>query len=249
LINNQEISLLPNERIDTISPYGLKIIQSREVFSFSMDAVLLAGFANVPKFGKIIDLCTGTGVIPLLLSTRAKGKIIGVEIQERLWDMANRSVRLNGMEDQIELVLGDLKEMPARYGDGMFDYLTCNPPYMPAGGDQNLNPHIAIARHEILCTLEDVVRVSSRLVRSGGKVAYVHRPSRLVDLLSLMREYRIEPMRLRLIHPRKDQEANMLLVEGIRDGGKELKLLPPLIVYGEDGEYTNEVKAIYEGFR
>lgn len=242
------IELYPGERIDHLINHGLKIIQSREVFSFSMDAVLLARFANVPKKGKIIDLCTGTGVIPLLISPRTKAEIRGIEIQERLYDMAHRSVTMNGLEQQIQLIQGDLKELPQQYGDGYFDYLTCNPPYMPAGGDTNLNPHIAIARHEIMCTLEDVVRISSRIVRSGGKVAYVHRPSRLVDLLMLMREYRIEPKRLQLVHPRKDQEANMVLVEGIRDGGKELKLLPPLIVYNEHGEYTKEMKSIYEGY-
>lgn len=244
---HQQVGLQPGERIDHLINHGLKIIQSREVFSFSMDAVLLARFANVPKRGKIIDLCTGTGVIPLLMSPRTKATILGIEIQERLYDMATRSVRLNELEEQIQLLLGDLKDLPLHYGDGHFDYLTCNPPYMPVGGDTNLNPHIAIARHEILCTLEDVVRISSRIVRSGGKVAFVHRPSRLVDLLLLMREYRIEPKRLQMVHPRKDQEANMVLVEGIRDGGKELKLLPPLIVYNDDGEYTEQLKAIYEG--
>ncbi len=243
----QHVDLQPGERIDHLVNEGLKIIQSREVFSFSMDAVLLARFANIPKKGRIMDLCTGTGVIPLLISPRTKANIIGIEIQERLYDMANRSVNLNQLEQQIQLQLGDLKDLPLKYGDGHFDYLTCNPPYMPVGGDTNLNLHIAIARHEIMCTLEDVVRISSRIVRSGGKVAYVHRPSRLVDLLMLMREYRIEPKRLQLVHPRKDQEANMVLVEGIRDGGKELKLLPPLIVYNDNGEYTDEMKAIYEG--
>jgi len=241
------IELRPNERVDHLINRGLKIIQSREVFSFSMDAVLLAHFANVPKQGRLIDLCTGTGVIPLLLSGRTKGKIIGVEIQEKLWDMANRSVMINDLHDQIEIIEADLKNMPSLFGDGSFDYLTCNPPYMPSGGDQNLNPYIAIARHEIMCTLEDVVSVSHRLVRSGGKIALVHRPSRLVDLLTLMRQYRIEPKRIRFVHPRHGQEANMVLVEGIRDGGREMKIMPPLIVYNEKGEYTEEMKAIYEG--
>lgn len=244
---SKHIELMSGERIDHLLHHGLKIIQSREVFSFSMDAVLLARFANLPKKGRIIDLCTGTGVIPLLMSSRTRASIMGIEIQERLFDMASRSVRMNELEEQIQLVHGDLKELPLQYGDGYFDYLTCNPPYMPAGGDTNLNPHIAIARHEIMCTLEDVVRVSCRIVRSGGKIAFVHRPSRLVDLLQLMREYRIEPKRLQFVHPRREHEANMVLIEGIRDGGKELKLLPPLIVYNDQGEYTEEMKGIYEG--
>lgn len=241
------VVLHPGERLDHLMNQGLKIIQSREVFSFSLDAVLLARFANVPKRGRIIDMCTGTGVIPLLVSPRTEAEILGVEIQERLFDMASRSVQLNQLENQIRLIHGDIKDLPLRYGEGHFDYLTCNPPYMPAGGDTNLNPHYAIARHEILCTLEDVVRTASRIVRSGGKVAFVHRPARLVELLTLMRTYRIEPKRLQFVHPRKNQEANMVLIEGIRDGGKELKLLPPLIVYDDHGEYTDEMNAIYEG--
>ncbi len=244
---HSNVVLHQGERMDHLINKGLKIIQSREVFSFSLDAVLLARFANVPKRGQIMDMCTGTGVIPLLISSRTEAEITGIEIQERLYDMANRSVQLNHLEKQIHLVHGDLKDLPSTYGEGFFDYLTCNPPYMPAGGDTNLNQHYAIARHEIMCTLEDVVRTSSRIVRSGGKVAFVHRPARLVELLMLMRTYRIEPKRLLLVHPRIDQEANMVLVEGIRDGGKELKLLPPLIVYDDHGDYTDEMKAIYEG--
>lgn len=243
---DRHIELHAGERIDHLVNSGLKIIQSREVFSFSLDAVLLAHFANVPKRGKIMDLCTGTGVIPLLLSLRTEGELTGIEIQERLFDMAKRSVDLNQLGERICYTHGDLKDLPSEYGEGYFDYLTCNPPYMPVGGDTNLNPHYAIARHEILCTLEDVIRVSSRIVRTGGKVALVHRPSRLVDLLQLMRMHRIEPKRLQFVHPRKDQEANMVLVEGMRDGGKELKLLPPIIVYDEYGDYTAEMKTIYE---
>lgn len=242
-----EVELYPGERIDHLLCNDLKIIQSKEVFSFSLDAVLLAHFANIPHRGRIMDLCTGTGVIPLLFSSRTRAQIIGIEIQDRLHDMARRSVQMNQLMHQIQLLHGDLRDLPNQFEDGYFDYLSCNPPYLPAGHETNINPHYAIARHEIMCTLEDVVRVSSRLVRSGGKVAYVHRPSRLVDLLLLMREYRIEPKRIQFVHPRKDQEANMVLVEGIRDGGKELKTIPPLFVYNERGEYSDEMKAIYEG--
>lgn len=241
------MELRPGERIDLISRSGLKIIQSREVFSFSLDAVLLAHFANIPKKGNVIDLCSGTGVIPFLVSQRTEGHIVGVEIQERLWDMAERSRMMNKLE-KVSFVLGDIKEMPAIFGDGRFDYLTCNPPYIPKGtADQNINPHLAIARHEVTATLEDVVQVSGRLVRSGGRVAYVFRSSRLVDLLTYMRAYKIEPKRLRFVHSKVGKEANLVLVEGIRDGGKELKVLPPLYVYDENGEYSEEMKKIYDG--
>lgn len=241
------MELNPGERIDTISRSGLRIIQSKEVFSFSLDAVLLAHFANVPKRGSVIDLCSGTGVIPFLISQKTEGQIVGVEIQERLWDMAERSRELNGL-DGIRFELGDIREIPGRFGDGRFDYLTCNPPYIPKGtADRNLNPHLAIARHELFTTLEEVIQVSARLVRSGGRAAFVFRAGRLVDLLSNMRRYRIEPKRIRFVYPRSGKEANLVLVEGIRDGGKEVKVLPPLIVYDESGEYSEEMKRIYDG--
>lgn len=243
-----QVPIYPSERVDDLLTKDLKIIQSKEVFSFSMDAVLLARFVTLPKRGKIMDLCTGNGVIPLLLSTRTESSIDGVEIQERLYDMALRSMKLNGKEKQISIFNGDIKNAEKEHGAGTYDVVTCNPPYLPGtGGDKNSNPYIAVARHEMLLTLEEVVRVSSRLVRSGGRVAFVHRPSRLVDLFILMRKYGIEPKRLRLIHPKKGTEANMVLVEGRRNGGSELKVLPPLIVYKEDGTYEDEISEIYYG--
>lgn len=240
--------LHPSERLDDLLTHDLKIIQSHEVFCFSMDAVLLARFATVPSRGKIMDLCTGNGVIPLLLSTRTRAKIDGIDIQERLVDMAIRSVTLNQKEDQISVYQGDVKDAVKRFGNGVYDMLTCNPPYLPLnGGEKNLNLHHAIARHEMFVTLEEIVRVSAQLVRSGGKIAYVYRAGRLAELLSLMRTYRIEPKRIRMVHPRRREEANIVLVEGIRDGGIDLKILPPLIVYEENGEYTKEIHDIYYG--
>lgn len=240
--------LLPNERADDLLRNNLKIIQSDEVFSFSMDAVLLARFCSAPMRGRIMDLCTGNGVVPMLLTTRSKAGIWGVEIQERLADMALRSVRLNGLEERVHIVHGDLKHVHETLGVEGFDLVTVNPPYMPVkAGEQNVNMHFAAARHEIYCTLEDVVSACSRLVRYGGKVAMVHRPSRLVDILTLMRQYRLEPKRIRFVHPRAGEEANMVLVEGIRDGKPDVRLLPPLIVYGEDGLYSPELMEVYYG--
>ena len=244
-----DVSLQPSERVDDLLTDRRKIIQSHEVFSFSMDAVLLAHFASLPiQKGRIMDLCTGNGVIPLLLSTRSKAKIDAIEIQERLYDMAVRNVKLNDLEEDIHIYLGDLKEAPQRFGHGSYDVVTCNPPYMlPNTGEVNQNEHFAIARHEIYCTLEDVIRISAYLTRSGGKVALVHRPSRFVDLIEMMRKYRIEPKRIRFVHPKAGSEANMVLIEGIRDGKPDVKLLPPLRVYEEDGSYTPELLEIYYG--
>lgn len=241
------IGLKPGERLDDLLTHDLRIIQSDDVFSFSLDAVLLARFCSVPPRGKIADLCTGNGVIPLLLSTRTKAEIVAVEIQDRLADMANRNVELNGLAERIRIVHGDLKQAHETLGYGQFDLLTVNPPYLPVtSGDLKTNPHIAAARHELYCTLDDVLAACSRLVRTGGKVAMVHRPSRLVEIIGGMRKYRLEPKRMRFIHPREGQEANIVLIEAIRDGKPELRLLPPLIVH-EGDRYCQELLDVYYG--
>lgn len=243
-----KVQVYEAERVDDLLTNDLKIIQSDEVFSFSMDAVLLAHFCSVPQQGSILDLCTGNGVVPLLLTTRTKAGICGVEIQPRLADMAARNVAMNGLENQVEIVRGDLRTIHQELGYGRYDLVTVNPPYLPVqAGEQSRNEHFAAARHEIYCTLEDVVRACSRLVRPGGKVAIVHRPFRLIDLLGLLRQYRLEPKRIRFVHPRAGCEANMVLVEAARDGRPEVRLLPPLIVYDEAGDYCPELMRIYYG--
>lgn len=245
-----EQPLLADERIDDLLTYDLKIIQSREVFSFSMDAVLLARFASIPKRGKVIDLCTGNGVIPILLSTRTQASIEGVEIQERLADMAIRSVMMNGLQEQVKIRVQDLKEMPLIGEREAYDAVTVNPPYAPVtGSDMKLNIHHAMARHEIGCTLEDVIRTASKLLRNGGKLSMVHRPHRLADIILLMRQYRVEPKRIRFVHPRQHMEANMVLIEGLRGGKPEMRILPPLIVYDEQEQYTPDLKAVYYGLK
>jgi tRNA1(Val) A37 N6-methylase TrmN6 len=244
----QPTELQAGERLDDLLADNLKIIQSDEVFSFSMDAVLLARFCSAPPRGRIMDLCTGNGVIPLLLSTRTKAAIDGIEIQERLADMAKRNVAINGLEGRIAITELDLKHAHTVFGHGSFDLVTVNPPYLPvSAGEQNGNIHFAAARHEIFCTLEDVVEACSKLVRFGGKVALVHRPSRLVDILATFRRHRLEPKRLRFVHPRAGEEANMVLVEAIKDGKAEARLLPPLIVYKNGQDYCDELLSIYYG--
>ncbi|MWC31142.1 tRNA1(Val) (adenine(37)-N6)-methyltransferase [Paenibacillus sp. MMS18-CY102] len=241
-------ALLQGERLDDLMTKELQIIQSREVFSFSMDAVLLARFASIPPRGRVVDLCTGNGVIPLLLSTRTRAAIDAVEIQPRLADMAKRSVKHNQLDDQIHIIEGDLRTYPRTAGQGIYDAVTVNPPYMQTQtGDQNENEHYAIARHEIHCTLDEVVEASARLVRTGGKVSMVHRPNRLMDILESFRRWKLEPKRIRFVHPHAEAEANMLLIEAIRDGKPSVKLLPPLIVYTKEREYTEELKRLYYG--
>jgi tRNA1(Val) A37 N6-methylase TrmN6 len=244
------VNLKDDERLDYLLAEDLRIIQSPSVFAFSIDAVLLARFVYVPiQKGNLIDLCSGNGVIPLFLSTRTKGKITGVEIQERLFDMAQRSIEYNRLKEQLHMIHGDIKDMPELLGFGKYDVVTCNPPYFitPSTGEINLNEHLAIARHEILCTLEDAVRVSSQLVKQGGKVAFVHRPGRLIEMVSLMKQYRLEPKRIQFVYPKEGKEANTLLIEATKDGSPDLKILPPLYVYNEKNEYTKEISEILYG--
>ncbi|MCP3032103.1 tRNA1(Val) (adenine(37)-N6)-methyltransferase [Halobacillus sp. A1] len=245
------VQLKGDERIDfLLAEENMRIIQSDQVFAFSIDAVLLARFTSVPRTrGRILDLCTGNGVIPLFLSRRSKVDITGVEIQERLYDMALRNIELNNLHERLHMVHGDLKDMPSQLGNGRFDLVTCNPPYFPtpAHDKRNLNEHLAIARHEIHCSLEDVVRSCSRLTKSGGKVSMVHRPGRLADIITLFRKYQLEPKRLQFVHPKKGKEANVLLIEASRDGKPDLKILPPLYTHNENGEYSHEFREILYG--
>ena len=244
--------LLDDERLDYLLAEDLRIIQSPSVFSFSLDAVLLARFAYVPlKRGAIVDLCTGNGAIPLFLSARTEMPIIGVELQERLANMAKRSIDYNGLSHRIDIIQGDVKEIPAQLGIEKFDVVTCNPPYFPAHemSDKNISEHMAIARHELHLTLDESVAAASKLLKQGGKAAFVHRAGRLIDIITAMRANRLEPKRVRLVYPKAGKEANTLLIEGIKDGKPDLKILPPLIVYGDDGEYTEEVRALLYGSR
>ncbi|MBH5320740.1 tRNA1(Val) (adenine(37)-N6)-methyltransferase [Paenibacillus sp. GSMTC-2017] len=215
---------------------GFKIIQSREVFSFSLDAVLLSRFANIPKYGRIADLCTGNGVIPILLTARTKAKIDAIEIQPRLADMARRSVEMNELEQQIQVIEQDLRTFPKVAGNGVYDAITVNPPYMPiTAGEQNENEHYAIARHEIHCTLDELAQSCAKLLRPGGKLAMVHRPTRLLDIVETLRKWKLEPKRIQFVHPNANAEANMILIEATRDGKPDIKLLPPIMVYNDEG--------------
>lgn len=242
--------LKDDERLDDLLAENLKIIQSPSVFSFSIDAVLLARFAHVPpRNGKIVDLCAGNGAIPLFLSARTQAHITAVELQERLFNMAERTVDYNELNGQISMIHDDVIDIAKSLGYEMYDLVTCNPPYFPAheASDKNLLEPFAIARHEIRLTLDQAVKSASELLKQGGKAAFVHRPGRLLDIVTSMRAHRIEPKRIRFVYPKEGKDANTLLIEGMKDGKPDLKILPPLYVYGNNGEYTEEVRQLLYG--
>jgi tRNA1Val (adenine37-N6)-methyltransferase len=212
-----------------------------------MDAVLLSGFATVKKGERAIDLGTGTGIIPILLTAKTEGEhFTGLEIQPEVADMAARSVRLNGLEDRLDIVQGDIREASRLFGKASFDVVTSNPPYMTdTHGLKNPDLPKAIARHEVLCTLEDVVREASLLLRTGGRLYMVHRPRRLAEIISVLRQYKLEPKRMKMVHPFIDKEANMVLIEAVRGGGVMMNVEAPVIVFQAPGVYSEEIVTTY----
>ncbi len=245
--------LRPGERIDDLQRSGYGIIQKEGAFCFGMDAVLLSGFAEVRKGETAVDLGTGTGIIPILLEAKTEGKLFyGIEIQPEMADMARRSAEMNGLGEKVLILDGDIKELltgtallPAELF-GKTDVVTSNPPYMKEShGLRNPDDALAIARHEVACTLEDVCGAASRLLRCGGRFYMVHRPQRLPEIITAMKEARLEPKRMKLVYPYADREANMVLIEAVRDGRPGCRVERPLIVYKEPGVYTDEIYDIY----
>lgn len=241
------IDLLPGERIDDLQRNGYRIIQDPSRFCFGMDAVLLSGYAQAGEGARVLDLGTGTGIIPILMEAKTKAaQLIGLEIQKESAQMARRSVALNDLQDKIQIVDGDIKEAGQLFDAASFDVITCNPPYMISQhGLQNPDSPKAIARHEVLCTLEDVIKASARLLKPGGKLYMVHRPFRLAELMVVMHDYKIEPKRMRLVYPFIDHEPNMVLIEGVRGGKPRMTVDSPLIIYESQGVYTKELMNIY----
>lgn len=241
------VDLLEGERLDELHRNGYYIIQSPARFCFGMDAVLLSGFANVKPGETAIDLGTGTGIIPILLEAKTKGEhFTGLEIQPESADMARRSVAYNHLEHKINIEIGNIKDASSQFGASSFHVVTTNPPYMTGQhGLTNPNEAKAIARHEILCTLEDVIRESARLLKPQGRFYMVHRPFRLSEIMCLMHQYGLEPKRMRLVYPFIDKEPNMVLIEGLRGGKPRITVEKPLIVYQEPGIYTDEIYDIY----
>lgn len=242
-----EVSLKENERIDDLQRNHYRIIQDPDRFCFGMDAVLLSGFARAKEGDQVLDLGTGTGIIPILMEAKTKAAhFYGLEIQPDSADMAFRSVRLNDLTPKIDIITGDIKEADSLFGAASFDVVTCNPPYMTEHhGLTNPKAPKAIARHELLCTLEDVIRVSSKLLKPGGNFFMVHRPFRLADIVVLLRRYRLEPKRMKFVYPFVDKEPNMVLIEANRGGRARMTVEKPLIVYKEPGVYTDEIYEIY----
>lgn len=240
-------NLLPGERVDDLQRNGYQIIQNPRKFCFGVDAVLLSGFAVVKRGAVCLDLGCGNGIIPLLLSAKTKGRhFTGLEIQPYSADLARRSVSLNHLEDQIDIVEGDIRNASNIFGASSFDVVTANPPHMTGShGLTNQDEAKTIARHEVLCTLEDVIRESAKLLVPGGHFFMVHRPFRLAEIISLMVQYRVEPKRMRLVHPYADREPNMVLIEGIRGARPRMTVEKPLIVYREPGVYTDEIYDVY----
>lgn len=240
-------NLKGNERLDDLQRSGYQIIQDPDRFCFGMDAVLLSGFAKAKEGDRVLDLGTGTGIIPILMEAKTLAKeFVGLEIQPESADMARRSVALNRLETKIQIIDGDIKEAASIFGAASFDVVTCNPPYMIGQhGIQNPDAPKAIARHEIHCTLEDVISQAAKLLKPGGHFYMVHRPFRLAEMISLMTQYRLEPKRMQLVYPYVDKEPNMVLIEGVRGGKSRMQVEKPLIVYKEPGVYMPEIYDIY----
>ena len=241
------IELKDEERLDDLQRNGYQIIQKKDGFCFGMDAVLLSGFAAVKPGEKAIDLGTGTGIIPILLEAKYEGEhYTGLEIQDEVAEMAARSVALNHLEEKVSIVKGDIKEASRLFGAASFDVVTSNPPYMnDAHGLKNPDLPKAIDRHEVLCTLDDVAREAAKLLRPGGRFYMVHRPHRLIEIITALTKYKLEPKRMKMVHPFVDKEANMVLIEAVRGGKSMIKVEAPIVVYREPGVYTQEIYDIY----
>ena len=242
-------NLRPGERLDDLQLGGLELIQNPSKFCFGVDAVFLSDFAKVKPGETVLDMGTGNGIIPVLLAGKTKGKhFTGLEIQAETAEMARRSVAHNHLEDRISIVTGDIKEAAERFKPAFFDVITTNPPYMLADhGLRNPDDSKAIARHEVLCTLDDILRESMRLLQDKGRFYMIHRPHRLTDIMVLLRQYRLEPKRIRFVQPYADKEPTMVLVEAARGGKPMVKVDAPLVIYQAPQEYTEEIVEIYYG--
>lgn len=242
------IDLKDGERIDDLGRKGYRIIQNPNSFCFGIDAVLLTGFAKIKEGATVLDMGTGTGIIPILLEAKTEAShLTGLEIQEESADMARRSVKLNDLDEKIDIVQGDIKEASLIFQKGSFDVITSNPPYMiGAHGLTGGNDKKTIARHEVLCTFDDIAREASSLLKPGGTFYLVHRPFRLVELFGTLTKYQLEPKRMKMVHPFVDKEPNMVLIEAKKGGKSRIEIEAPLIVYDQPGVYTDEIYDIYK---
>lgn len=242
-----KVEIKDYERVDDLHRNGYMLIQDPKRFCFGVDAVLLSGFATAKKGDKVLDLGTGTGVIPILMSAKTKAEhFSALEIQPESAEMAKRSVTLNDLQDKIDIIEGDIKKAAEIFKPSSFDVITTNPPYMNfEGGLKNSYDPKTIARHEVLCSLDDVAFAAQRLLKFGGKFFMVHRPHRLTDIMCVLREHKLEPKRIRFVQPYADREPNMVLLEAVRSGRPMIKVMPTLVIYNSDGTYTQETLDIY----
>ncbi|MBO4902808.1 MAG: tRNA1(Val) (adenine(37)-N6)-methyltransferase [Lachnospiraceae bacterium] len=245
--NSTTIELKDGERIDDLQRNGYGIIQNPEKFCFGMDAVLLSGFCQVKKGERVLDIGTGTGILPILLSAKTEGAhFTGIEVQEESADMAKRSVAMNGLSERIDILCEDINKCSGVLKPESFQVVVSNPPYMiGTHGLKCESDQMTIARHEILCTLEDVIREGSRVLKDKGRFYMVHRPFRLVEIFDTFRRYHMEPKRMRLVYPYVDKEPNMVLIEALKGGRSRLTVEKPLIVFESKGKYTREITDLY----
>lgn len=240
--------ILENERIDDLEFKGLKIIQNKDGFCFGIDSILLSDFAKeIKKESKVIDLGTGTGIIGILLCMKTElSKIIGVEIQKEVYDMAKRSIKLNNLENKFEIINENIKDLENIIETGTFDAVVTNPPYKKIGtGLTNENEKKLISRHEITANLEDFIKVSYRMLKDKGTLYMVHRPDRMVDIIELLRKYKLEPKKIKFVYPNANKDANLILLKAVKNANPFLKIEKPLYVYNQNGEYTDEILKIY----
>ena len=233
---------------DVLGYQNLKIYQNTDMFQFSLDSVLLANFVTInQKINHILDIGTGNAIIPILLSKRTKAKITGVEIQNESFELAIKSVKMNQLENQIHLIHQDIKEYSQELSTEIFDVITCNPPFFKINENSNVNDSIykRIARHEIYLNLEDIIIISKKLLKNNGRLAIVHRPERLIEIILLMKQHHIEPKKICFIYPKKGKEANILLIEGVKNGKSGLKMLSPIYTYDTNGNYTEEIQNFF----
>lgn len=232
---------------DLLNYNNLKIVQNTDWFSFSLDSVLLDNFVNVNNRQKIIDFCTGNAPIPLFLSTKTKSKIIGVELQKEVYDLAIKSIKLNNLEDKITIINEDVKNLSNIYETDTFDLITCNPPYFKVCDNSNTNNDKtkSIARHEMFLNLDDIFKCAKKILKNNGRIAMVHRTDRLIDIITTMKKYNIEPKRIKFIYPFKESKSNMVLIEGSKNGKTGLIVEDSIIVHNADGSYTDFVKNIF----
>lgn len=229
---------------DLIGYKDMKVIQNPKWFSFSLDSVLLPRFVTINKDVKnILDIGTGNAPIPLILSTRTNAHIFGVEIQKDIYELALETIQLNNLSEQIQLINDDIKNINQYFESGFFDVIVSNPPYFKIGEKARKNDdiHKTIARHEVMLNVEDIVKIAGIYLKNKGVLAVVHRSDRLIELIEIFRKYKIEPKKIQLIYPKKDTEANIVLIEGRKGGKPGLKVLPPLVAHNEDGSYSKEI--------